>query len=719
MILQALNTYYDRLSKTKQGVLPPYGWSWEKISYCVVLNADGSIHHIEDLRISQEDGKKKIKLFPRSLMVPMLPEGKTSGIKANPLWDNSAYTLGLSEKPKDLDKKYEEFWNIFSSFEFQVSNLCEFVTSNELTAKQRPALCIAINGIFGDRIKQPLTPEKIHTAKDSLADAITSQYPTASDKLEVFLNEVKAKMGGKYPLKKYKSPTFYDFKYKTKAMSAMASFRLFWDKNKKNDVIPEEALDENFVFRLIDDGNKFIHECQEFTEQWIDFLDNYRSKLTEGQCLIEGNKAQIADLHIRIKDVDNSQSSGAYIVSFNKDSFESYGLKKGKNASVGTNAAFKYVTALNYLLRKNNINKQRLKIGDAVTVFWAKANDNRKEDAAEDFMSEAFNPTDANQTAALASLLQQVAAGIPLQTLRPDLDPLTKFYVLGLSPNAARISIRFWYASTLAEMTQRIAWHYHDLHLEPQKGNGLPKIWQLTNATAPVYVKNGKKERDIDRISPQLAGNLARAIFTGQAYPQSLLSQLLIHMRSDGEIDYIRISLCKAVINRQIRLNQSTNTKELSMSLDIEEKNVAYRMGRLFAVLESIQKQALEKNGKDPKKINATIRDRYWGAASATPALVFPSLMRNAMNHLAKIRKDDSEKKYLAFFFEKQIGDIEKDMPTTWPKNLNLQDQGRFAIGYYHQRFTRKIKDSTGKEIENLVAVHDDEDQTLIQPTED
>ncbi|MGZ8258908.1 MAG: type I-C CRISPR-associated protein Cas8c/Csd1, partial [Methylotenera sp.] len=397
-------------------------------------------------------------------------------------------------------------------------------------------------------------------------------------------------------------------------------------------------------------------------------------------------------------------------VSFNKDSFESYGLKKGKNASVGTNAAFKYATALNYLLRKDNTNKQRLKIGDAVTIFWAESADSTDAEMAESFMSEAISPpTDTQEAASLASVLQQVSQGVPLQTLRPSLNPATKFYILGLSPNAARISIRFWYVSTLAEMTQRIAQHYHDLHLEPQWGNGLPEIWKLTYATAPIY--NGKTKAD--EISPQLAGGLARAIFTGQNYPQSLLAQVLLRMRSDGVVNFIRVSLCKAVINRQIRLNQLTNTKELSMSLDVEEKNVAYRMGRLFAVLESIQKQAL---GKD---INATIRDRYWGAASATPALVFPMLIRNAMNHLAKVRKDDADKKHLASFFDWQIRDIENGMPTSWPRNLNLQDQGRFAIGYYHQRYTRTIKDKTGKDIENLIAVHDDEDPTSIQATED
>ncbi len=704
MILQSLVNYYDRLAK-EGNKLPPYGWSWEKISYCIVLKSDGSIHHVEDLRIPHVI-KKKVIYSERLLMVPMLPEGKTSGVKANPLWDNSAYVLGLSKKPKDLNEKYEEFWSIYSPLDSQIRKLCNFINS-QLKENQILALCVTFNEILDENINPLLSPENMGISSNSLSKAIESQYTNAFYKLEGFLNDVKFKMGNKYPLKEYKIPVFHGFKCESKSMAAMANFRSFWSKNKKDDLLPEEALDKNFVFRLIDDGNNFVHECQEFTSQWDSYLDTYRNKLSEGQCLIIGSKAKIADLHIRIKDVDKAQSSGAYIVSFNKDSFESYGLKKGKNASVGTEAAFKYVTALNYLLRKETNNKQRLKIGDAITVFWAEAAENLDAESAEGFMAEALNPTDAQQTASLAVLLQQISQGRPLKELRPDLEPLTKFYILGLSPNAARLSVRFWYATTLDELTQRIGQHYHDLRLEPQQGNGLPEIWRLTYATAPIYNDNGKQKTDADRISPLIAGNLARAIFTGQAYPQSLLSQLLIRMRTDGVISYMRISLCKAVLNRQIRLSRTLNTttKELPMSLDVEELNVAYRMGRLFAVLESIQKQAL-------KDINATIRDRYWGAASATPALVFPSLMRNAMNHLATIRKDEADKKHLASFFDWQIKDIEHGMPTSWPRNLNLQDQGRFAIGYYHQRYTRKIKDSTGKDIENIVALSDEEPVT-------
>ena len=629
MILQSLNKYYDRLVTTKPDKIPTYGWNLEKISYCIVLNEDGSIFNIEDLRIPLEINKK-ITYLPRLLMVPVFPESRTVNIAANYLWDNSGYVFGLSNPPKEKDEK-------------------------------------------------------------KLVKQLAKQDVDLQNKYEDFWLKVSA----------------FD-STNSKTLQALQQFPSFWNKNKK-DYLEKlgENLDVNFVFRLIIDGKKFVHDCDEFKKQWACILSNYLEKLSDGQCLVDGEITKIANLHGSIKGVDNAQPSGALVVSFNKDSFESYGLKSGKNASVGTGAAFKYVTALNHLLRKEDSNKQRLKIGDAVTVFWAESVDTLDEEVAESFMAEAISPsTDAQENASLAGILQQVSQGKALKELRPDLDPNTKFYILGLSPNSARVSIRFWYSTTLDELTQRIAQHYQDLHIEPQLGNGLPEIWRLAYATAPI--RDGKSKSD--DISPQLAGGLGRAIFTGQNYPQSLLAQVLLRMRSDGVVNLIRVSLCKAVINRQIRLNKFTNTKELSMSLDVEEKNVAYRMGRLFAVLESVQKQAL---GKD---INATIRDRYWGAASATPALVFPMLIRNAMNHLAKIRKDDEGKKHLASFFDWQIRDIENGMPTSWSRNLNLQDQGRFAIGYYHQRYTRTIKDTTGKEIENLIAVNDDEEHsaTLI-----
>lgn len=625
MILQALVNYYERLAK-QENVLPSYGWSSEKISYCIVLNDDGSIYHIDDIRLSQQVKNKTIRQ-PNPLIVPVYPEGRTSGVKANYIWDNTAYVLGVSEKPNKLDEKYQDFWK----------NVQAFDTTN------------------------------------------------------------------------------------SKALQVLQKFPAFWNEHKQEyaDWNTKDFLDSNIIFRVLSLGNQFVHDCDEFKKQWNNILEQYLSELSDGQCLIDGNQTKIADLHNPIKGVDNAQSSGALLVSFNKDAFESYGLKKGKNASVGTTAAFKYVTALNHLLRRGE-NKQRLKIGDAITVFWAESADKQTAvEAEEDWLANLINPdteetnspTDGQETQSLAAVLQQVAQGVPLKKLRPDLNPETKFYVLGISPNAARLSIRFWYATTLDEMAKHIGQHYQDLHLEPKPPKvSVLDIRKLTNATAPIYIENGQEKTDFDKIPPQLAGNLARAVFTGQLYPQNLLSRVLTRIQLDGKagekVIFTRVALCKAVINREIRLNKKT-TQEIPMSLDIEEKNPAYRMGRLFAVIEEMQKKALG------EEIKATIRDRYWGAASATPALVFPMLERNMMNHLSKIRKTESypygkDKKItgqkLASSLDWQVGQIKEGMETSYPKNLNLQDQGRFAIGYYHQRFTRKIKTKTGEEIENPVA---------------
>lgn len=478
--------------------------------------------------------------------------------------------------------------------------------------------------------------------------------------------------------------------------------------------IADELMDKNVVFRL--DGEMgFLHERHAAKSIWTTLQS--KGVAAVGQCLVTGEQLPLARLHPAIKGVDGGQSSGAMIVSFNKDSFESFGKSQGDNSPVSEQATFAYTTALNYLLRHDDSNQQRIKIGDAVTVFWAEAENANAAEQAESFASFLMKPpapTDDQETSSLSSTIQQIAKGRPLHELRPDLDPNTRFYILGLSPNAARISIRFWQQSTLGQLTEKIAQHYQDLYLEPIPWRTPPSIPKLTLETAPYRKdKNGNFKTEFKDVPPLLAGDLARAIFTGQRYPQSLLAQLLMRMRSDGQVSNLRVALCKAVINRADRLHQlsdqSTTTpsehhKEIPMSLDVTETNAAYRLGRLFAVLESIQRKALGDG------INATIRDRYWGAASATPASIFPMLIRNSANHLGKIRKENPR---LSSFFDWQIGDIEQGLSTSWPKSLNMNDQGRFAIGYYHQKWTKTIKTKDGEEIANAMAEsHTDDEAT-------
>jgi len=229
-------------------------------------------------------------------------------------------------------------------------------------------------------------------------------------------------------------------------------------------------------------------------------------------------------------------------------------------------------------------------------------------------------------------------------------------------------------------LAQRIADHEKDLRLEPLPWRTPPSFWRLALVTAPS--RDGRHK--VEDIPPNLAGEIARAIFSGMRYPHSLLGTLVMRLRADGDISGLRVALCKAVLARDLRKNVFTHSKEeVPVSLDKQSTNPAYRLGRLFAVLENVQRAALGEG------VNATIRDRYYGGASATPASIFPVLLRNTQNHLGKLRK---EKKGLAITLEKTIGDIIDGLPPEFPLSLRIEDQGRFAIGYYHQshaHFTR------------------------------
>lgn len=460
-------------------------------------------------------------------------------------------------------------------------------------------------------------------------------------------------------------------------IKAILCFLEKWNPEDEDMVskIPSEAIDTNVVFRL--NGDKiFLH--QRPVVQKIRALQLSSDSTDMVPCLITGDNSVVTDLHPSIRGVNGAQSSGASLVSFNQNSFESYGKKQGHNAPVSNKAAFAYGTVLNYLLRRDESNKQRLQLGDTTVVFWAESDVLEEAENADDFIGFCLSPKtetdeDDGQITALAEDLIQVAKGRPIQELGRGLNPETRIYILGLAPNAARLSIRFWQVNTLEHFTRCLSAHYQDLYLDPQPWKNLPAIWRLLSETVPH--RAGSKPK-LDDVSPQLAGELTRAILTGRRYPRSLLTNLIMRMRADGDISPLRVALCKAVLARESRLN-SQNDKEIPVSLDTDNKDPGYLLGRLFSSLESAQRAALGKG------INATIKDRFYGAASATPATIFPMLLRNTQNHFSKIRKT---KGGLAVSLEKQIGEIIDKLAASFPKTLGIEEQGRFAIGYYHQR---------------------------------
>lgn len=454
----------------------------------------------------------------------------------------------------------------------------------------------------------------------------------------------------------------------------------------------EAMLDANVVFRL-EDEHAFLHDRPAARAAWVR-LQAGGSPGARGICLVTGEHAPLARLHPAIKGVNGAQTAGASIVSFNLEAFKSYGKDQGENAPVSEQAAFAYTTALNHLLRRDPSNRQRLQIGDATVVFWALASDKNAAVAAEDLLAAAFfdpKEEDARATARLYEAMEQVRQLRPLRDLGGHLDEGTRIFVLGLAPNASRLSIRFWETDTLGAFAKRLAEHYDDLALAPPPWRRLPTPYTLALATAPVYDGRPKAED----VSPLLAGELARAILAGTRYPRSVLAAIVMRFRADGVISGTRVALCKAVLAREARLvSKEINKGGSPVSLDRKNTDPGYLLGRLFSTLENAQRAALG------AQVNATIRDRYYGAASATPAGIFPVLVRNAQNHLSKLRK---EKPGLAVTLEKEIGGIVDALTPAFPRSLKLEAQGRFAIGYYHQtqaRFARDVEQDTHTESE-------------------
>ena len=413
----------------------------------------------------------------------------------------------------------------------------------------------------------------------------------------------------------------------------------------------------------------------------------------QAMCLVTGEQAPVERLHASIKGVWGAQTSGANIVSFNARAFESYGKteRQGENAPVSRAAAFAYTTALNHLLRKDS--PQRMQVGDASTVFWAE-----RQAPYETIFGDIFQDNPDASTDKVEALLNAVHSGH-----WGPMDKDLRYHVLGLAPNAARISIRFYHCVTLQALGQRIAQHFDDLALVRGPNDArYPSLKRLLQTVC--LATSSQPFGDIDRLPPNLGGAVIDAIFAGEnaPFPAMWLNAAIARCRAEQakktqqgtqalNVPYARAAVIKACLNRQIRnanqlLPAHLAEKEFSPMLDRTNTHPGYLLGRLFAVLERLQEEAAGGGGK----LNSTIRDKYYGAMSSSPSTVFPTLDKLKVAHLKKLPWVKRE------WFEKLVGEILADLHDI-PRQLPLPDQGRFALGYYHQRqdfFTKKTDDN-------------------------
>ena len=424
-----------------------------------------------------------------------------------------------------------------------------------------------------------------------------------------------------------------------------------------------------FGYEAADHSHSFVNDDPAIQNAWQAHYNDRSADSDMGQCLITGKYAPIERTHPNISGVPGAQSSGAALVSFNAPAFCSYGHEQGDNAPVSKYAAFAYTTALNRLLADRNHCKH---VGDTTILCWAENAEPVYQDAMSMFLFGADEAAGIQESDVQAAL-KRLSAGQTVPFLEKELSPDQHFYLLGLAPNAARLSVRFFLRDTFGSFAQNLQKHAEEMEIdcsEKEKFRTLP-IWAVVNETTRTVPGQPAKP------SPQLAGDLLRAVLTGGRYPATLLNGVTLRIRAEQNVTRGRAAVIKAYYlrNYPTELNKEVYTVSLN-----ETTNVPYLLGRLFSVLEAVQKAA------NPG-INTTIKDRYFNAACATPGMSFPTLLRLSQKHLRKLNDG------LATHYDKQITELMAQLPESgFPARLSLSDQGKFTIGYYHQTQKRYVK---------------------------
>lgn len=443
---------------------------------------------------------------------------------------------------------------------------------------------------------------------------------------------------------------------------AQAICRYFetWDPEAASDnSVLKEYWDDitdggNLIFCM---GEVFAHEDPGIEETWNNTYNTPAGDV-EGICLVTGKRSAISRIHKTIKGVPGAQSSGAALVSFNAPAFESYGKEQSYNAPVGKYAEFAYTTALNFLLSQRDYTFQ---LGDSMIVFWAESGE---EEYQKGFLMFAESKPDNQEE--IKGIFESLKKNQPVYVDQLELNPDQRFYILCLAPNAARLSVRFFYQDSFGNILRNISRHYERMEM-------IKPSWETTEYMGirqMLFETVNQKSKDKSPV-PNMAAMVLQAILSGARYPASLYTDTLIRVRAEqGAVTWGRAAIIKAYLIRNYMWEEGENY----MGLNEESKEQAYVLGRLFSVLESIQLDA------NPG-IKATIRDRYFNSACATPASVFPVLIKLKNSHMKKLEREKASSKiYYEQLLTEIIGKLDE-----YPKRLSLEEQGQFILGYYHQ----------------------------------
>lgn len=427
----------------------------------------------------------------------------------------------------------------------------------------------------------------------------------------------------------------------------------------KKDLLYDEMLKSNKNISFLLQGEFKI--AAEDKAVW-DLVLNQNNDDINGTCLVTGQKRSISRLHTKIK---LTKDTGP-LVSFKTDrGYDSYGKEQGYNAQISEEAEFAYTTALNAMLQKGSHNK--FCVGNRTFVFWA-SSDNKASEQTEESLFDLLGYTEeeVDDPNAKIEQVRKVFTAIYSGSLKTSLED--RFYILGLAPNSARIAVVYWSESSLREFAGKILQHFKDMEIIDTRKEGKPYMG-IKDMLAAVTLSGKQSE-----ATPNLPEAIVNSIFQGTTYPFTLFSACIRRIRAESgshdkkAIRIARMAIIKAYLNRT-----NSNNQKIEIMLDKSNTNQGYLCGRLFAVLDKIQEDA---NG-----INS-IRERYMNAASATPASVFATILNLSSHHMEKLSNDGKR-----IFFEKIKQEIIDKIPASgFPAHLDLQDQGRFFIGYYHQR---------------------------------